>query len=126
TIRSTLELCTAPAGLDRSRFEVLVAKEDTTLHKPEPEPLLLALDQLGADPADTVYVGDSPFDLRAAHAAGTTAAAAMWGGIFDRAELLAERPAVWADTCARAARRAEGRRRGFESPADVLAGEAAA
>lgn len=108
-IRSTLELGIDTAGLDRSRFEVLVAKEDTTLHKPEPEPLLLALDQLGADPADAVYVGDSPFDVRAAHAAGTTAAAAMWGGIFDRHELLAERPQLV-----------------FESPADVLAGEAAA
>jgi phosphoglycolate phosphatase-like HAD superfamily hydrolase len=70
---------------------------------------LLALERLAAQPADAVYVGDSPFDLRAADAAGVTAAAAMWGGIFGRDELLAERPQLV-----------------FDSPHDVLAEEAVA
>ena len=79
-------------GLERPLFEVIVAKEDTATHKPDPAPLLFALCQLSAEPDAAVYVGDSPFDLRAAHGAGVTAAAAMWGDIFSREQLLAERP----------------------------------
>ncbi len=51
-------------------FETVVAAEDTVRHKPDPEPLRLALERLGADSASAVYVGDSPFDIRAAKAAG--------------------------------------------------------
>jgi pyrophosphatase PpaX len=91
-IRPTLELGFEHAPLDPSLFDVIVAKEDTELHKPDPEPILLALRLLGGEPADTVYVGDSPYDIQAAHAAGVTAAAAAWGEIFSRETLLAELP----------------------------------
>lgn len=91
-IRSTLELGIDCLGLERSLFEVIVAKEDTAAHKPDPAPLLFALRELSAEPGAAVYVGDSPFDLRAAHGAGVTAAAAMWGDIFSREQLLAELP----------------------------------
>jgi pyrophosphatase PpaX len=91
-IRPTLELGFEHAPLDASLFDVIVAKEDTDAHKPEPEPILLALRTLGADPSRAVYVGDSPFDIQAAHAAKVTAAAAAWGEIFSRNVLLAERP----------------------------------
>ena len=53
---------------------------------------MFALRALDAEPASAVYVGDSPFDLRAAHGAGVIAAAAMWGDIFPREQLLAEQP----------------------------------
>src|SRR5687767_7201772 len=33
-------------------FDVVVAAEDTERHKPHPDPILLALDRLGASPAD--------------------------------------------------------------------------
>ena len=108
-IRDTLELGIDTVALDRSLFEVIVAKEDTAQHKPHPAPLLFALDALAAAPAEAVYVGDSPFDLRAAHAAGTVAAAALWGRIFPREAMLAERPDLV-----------------FEHPADIAAEEAAA
>jgi pyrophosphatase PpaX len=91
-IRSTLELGIDCLGLERSLFEVIVAKEDTAAHKPDPAPLLFALRELSAEPGAAVYVGDSPFDLRAARGAGVTAAAAMWGDIFSREQLLAEQP----------------------------------
>ena len=38
----------------------------------------------GAEPADAAYVGDSPFDIRAAKAAGAFAVAVSWGGIHKR------------------------------------------
>jgi pyrophosphatase PpaX len=97
-IRPTLELGFEHAPLDTSLFDVIVAKEDTDRHKPEPEPILLALRLLGAHAADAIYVGDSPFDIQAAHAAGVTAAAAAWGEIFTREALVAEGPHVVFDS----------------------------
>lgn len=97
-IRPTMELGFEHVPLEREWFEVLVAKEDTYLHKPHPEPLLLALELMGAAAEDAVFVGDSPFDIRAAHAAGITAAAAAWGDIFSRDVLVAEAPQIVFDS----------------------------
>jgi pyrophosphatase PpaX len=47
--------------------------------KPHPEPVLLALSQLGRPPSDAILVGDSPHDIAAARAAGARAVAALWG-----------------------------------------------
>jgi pyrophosphatase PpaX len=97
-IRPTLELGFEHVPLERDWFEVLVAKEDTRRHKPHPEPLLLALELMNVDAGDAIYVGDSPFDIRAAHAAGVTAAAAAWGDIFSRDVLMAEAPQIVFDS----------------------------
>lgn len=78
-------------------FETVVAAEDTVRHKPDPEPLRLALDRLGADAGSAVYVGDSPFDIRAAKAAGMASVAVGWGGIHPLARLEAERPDLVVD-----------------------------
>jgi pyrophosphatase PpaX len=67
-------------------FEFVIGSEDTTKHKPEPEPLLLGAERLGLLPSDCVYVGDSPFDMQAARAAGIVAVGALWG-MFTRAQL---------------------------------------
>lgn len=42
--------------------------------KPSPEPLLLACRQLGVEPAEALYVGDTPVDAAAGKAAGCTTA----------------------------------------------------
>jgi pyrophosphatase PpaX len=73
-------------------FDVVVGSEDTERHKPDPAPLVHALSLLDAMPADAAYVGDSPFDLRAAKAAGMHAVAVTWGGIHDEERLRAEQP----------------------------------
>src|SRR5688500_17493519 len=39
-----------------SYFDTLVTYEETTRHKPHPDPLLLAADRLGTLPAHTLYV----------------------------------------------------------------------
>ncbi|MGZ4431411.1 MAG: HAD family hydrolase [Gaiellales bacterium] len=75
----------------RDAFEVIVTAEDTTRHKPDPDPVLHALALMGAQPGEAIYVGDAPYDIRAGHAAGVTTAAALWG-IFPREALLAEEP----------------------------------
>ena len=79
-------------------FDTVVGSDETTRHKPDPEPLLLAATRLGAEPAETAYVGDSPFDVAAAKAAGMHAVAVTWGRIHDRARLEAERPDAIVDT----------------------------
>jgi pyrophosphatase PpaX len=76
----------------REDFDIVVAHEDTERHKPDPDPVLHALDRLGATPQQAVYIGDSPFDIRAAKSAGTFAVAVAWGGIHPDDRLLAEKP----------------------------------
>ena len=72
-------------------FPLIVGLESTTRHKPEPEPVLFAMERLGAVPHDTVYIGDSPFDLRAAKGAGVASVAVTWGA-FDEAALAEQKP----------------------------------
>jgi pyrophosphatase PpaX len=88
---------TVALALDRfpalaSEFDVVVAHEDTERHKPDPDPVLLAVEKLGGTPSEAVYVGDSPFDIGAAKAAGVYAVAVGWGGIHPDERLLAEEP----------------------------------
>ncbi|MGV8162561.1 MAG: HAD family hydrolase [Candidatus Nanoarchaeia archaeon] len=54
----------------KDKFKVVITYEDTTLHKPHPEPLLLAAERLGLHPKDMTYVGDTESDILAAKAAG--------------------------------------------------------
>jgi len=64
----------------RNVVDRFVTLEDTTQHKPHPEPLLRGLDLLGGVPKErAAYVGDSPFDVQAAKAAGLTSVAVSWG-----------------------------------------------
>jgi pyrophosphatase PpaX len=54
-------------------FAARVCSGDTARMKPHPEPLRLALRQMGLDPATCVYVGDSPQDVEMARRAGVLA-----------------------------------------------------
>lgn len=58
---------------------VRVFHDDTTRHKPDPEPLLLAASRAGLAPSRTAYVGDSIHDMAAGRAAGMKAIGALWG-----------------------------------------------
>ena len=94
---------TVALALDRfpaleSSFDVVVAHEDTERHKPDPDPVLLAVEKLGGTPREAAYVGDSPFDIRAAKAAGVFAIAVAWGGIHPDERLLAEEPDAFVRT----------------------------
>jgi pyrophosphatase PpaX len=61
-----------------------VTMEDTEEHKPHPAPLLKGLEFLGAvPPEEAAYVGDSPFDVAAAKAAGVTSVAVSWGAFSE-------------------------------------------
>jgi HAD superfamily hydrolase (TIGR01509 family) len=62
----SLERC----GL-RDLLDEVVCGEDVARHKPDPEPLMLALARVGVEPARAVMVGDTPADIDAGRAAGT-------------------------------------------------------
>ena len=81
----------------RAHFGVVVTADDTARHKPDPDPLLHALDALGAGREGACYVGDAPFDVRAGRAAGLRTIAVTWG-FFSRADLEAEGPDMIVDT----------------------------
>jgi len=95
--RSTVELGFARVPVSHL-FETVVGGDETEKHKPDPEPLLLAAERMAADPRDCAYVGDSPFDIRAAKAAGMHAVAVTWGRIHDRTRLEREEPDAIVET----------------------------
>jgi pyrophosphatase PpaX len=95
--RQTVELAFARIPIEHL-FETVVGGDETKKHKPDPEPLLLALERLGAAPDDAVYVGDAPFDVKAAKAAGLYSVGVSWGGIHGRERLEAEKPDALVDT----------------------------
>ncbi|KRM75483.1 HAD family hydrolase [Secundilactobacillus collinoides] len=67
-----------PLGLDQY-FSQFVFFEDTKRGKPAPDPILLAMKRAQADPDETVYIGDTQYDLQAAHAAGIKFGLVAWG-----------------------------------------------
>ncbi len=95
--RTTVELAFAKVPLGHL-FETVVGGDETERHKPDPAPLRLALERLGAGPNEAAYVGDAPFDIQAAKAAGLFSVAVAWGGIHARERLEAEEPDAVVDT----------------------------
>ena len=77
-------------GLDHF-FPVVVGYDDTARHKPDPEPVRVALSRLGVSSDDAVFVGDSPHDILAGNGADVMTIAALWGP-FDRETLADARP----------------------------------
>lgn len=72
SIRS-LEFC----GLDKL-LDTLVTVDDVEHPKPHPEPVLKAIEELQVDADRTIMVGDSPYDIQAAQAAGASSVAVGW------------------------------------------------
>lgn len=79
-------------GLEKY-MDTIVALEDTVNHKPEPEPLLAAANNLNLPPSDILYVGDSSFDIMAGKLAKMRTAAVLWGAAL-KEELLRLSPDI--------------------------------
>lgn len=69
--------------------DVIVSKSDVQSSKPAPDVFAVALKKLDLKPSEAVAVGDTPYDLIAAHKLGLPAVAVLSGG-FDRQQLEAE------------------------------------
>ncbi len=64
---------------DLERYmSTVITVSDVEHPKPHPEPVLSAVERLGANLETTLMIGDSPVDVQSAKAAGVQAAAVAW------------------------------------------------
>lgn len=75
-------------------MDTIIGCDSSTRHKPDPEPVQIALHRLGCPPDRAIFVGDSIFDLQAGNAAGVASVAAVWGAA-SRTELETGKPTHW-------------------------------
>jgi pyrophosphatase PpaX len=75
--RKTAKMGVEIFGIDQF-IEAFITFDDTDRHKPDPAPLYKAMDLLQAEASSTLMVGDSHFDMLAAHNAGVHAAGVEW------------------------------------------------
>lgn len=68
-------------------FDATIVMEDVLHHKPHPESLVVAMNKLGANPEDTLMVGDTKFDMGCAKNAGVDSVMVRWSHYVDDDEL---------------------------------------
>ena len=78
-------------------FDVIVTPDDTSKSKPDPEPILCGCEKLGVSPQNTIYVGDSIFDLEAGIAVGTEICAVKYS-VTPHSQLMSYKPKFFVDT----------------------------
>lgn len=61
------------------KMDVMYGESPLIPRKPDPTGIRQAMRMLKTAPEDTVYIGDSPGDIKAARNAGTFAVAVLWG-----------------------------------------------
>ncbi|MBH0230921.1 pyrophosphatase PpaX [Halobacillus yeomjeoni] len=76
-MRNTVQMGLELTDLD-GLFETVVTLDDVEHAKPHPEPILKALDQLGAKTSEAMMVGDNTHDIEAGKNAGTKTAGVAW------------------------------------------------
>lgn len=77
-------------GID-AFFKTVLGGDDLPVKKPDPLPLIVAMERLGVKPDTTVMVGDSENDIIAAKRAGVFAVGVTWGYNYGE-EIAASRP----------------------------------
>ena len=88
--RSGTAKTVAFTGLDRF-MNIIITAHDVLKHKPDPEPLLNAVEFLGVQVARTIFVGDSRFDILTGQNAGARTLGVTWG-LESREELAYLQP----------------------------------
>ena len=74
-------------------FELTLGTGEEIPRKPDPAGVLHAMRELGSQPENTLYIGDTPTDITAGNEAGCTTAAVLWG-YHSKEELEAEHPDI--------------------------------
>ncbi len=73
---------TTMQGLEKyelaSYFDVIITADDTSKHKPDPEPINIALERLKSAPEQSMMLGDTMFDIRCAKNAGVDSVLVGW------------------------------------------------
>ncbi len=86
-------------GLEQNNLmqyvDVVIGSDDCTKHKPDPMPILMALEKLHVGPQNASYIGDHPNDIFAAKAAGIQAIGVSYSVHYE--DLLASKPDILVD-----------------------------
>lgn len=94
--RDEFDAAFEPIGL-LPYFKNVITSSDTTKHKPDPEPLLKMVEISKIPAKETLYIGDTRFDLETAKSAGAKFGLASWGahdhGQFQEMDYFLSRPA---------------------------------
>jgi pyrophosphatase PpaX len=77
-------------------MKTMIGCDSCTIHKPDPFPVQMAMNELGYEPHETVFVGDSPHDIASGNGAGVTTIAALWGP-FTKSQLAPYKPTLYLD-----------------------------
>ncbi len=80
------------------RFVTVISNDHVDWPKPSPEGLQKAAQAMKLPASDLLFVGDSPVDIKAAHAGGAQGVAALWDLLASREHLTPTRPHHWAET----------------------------
>lgn len=67
-------------------IDCIVTCEDTDKHKPDPEPVLIALERLSVSAEEALMVGDSMFDIKCARNAGVKTVLVEWAEAVTEAD----------------------------------------
>ena len=67
-----------PTGLAKY-FDTVICADDTTKHKPDPEPMKKYIEITGCDPSKALYIGDTLNDMKCTDGTGVDFALALWG-----------------------------------------------
>lgn len=60
-------------------FDAWITSDQSRCQKPDPEPVIIALEKLMVSPEYAIMIGDTINDIDAGKSAGTLTAAALWG-----------------------------------------------
>ncbi len=107
----------AHVGL-RGFVDTIVGYDSTERHKPDPEPVRVALERLAGRADRALFVGDSLHDMHAGNAAGVATVAALWGP-FTRRELAPSTPRFYAERMADLSALVAGFVAAFDAPPET-------
>lgn len=84
----------------RHIVEASTSSDDVATTKPAPDIFAVALKKVGADPSETLAVGDSPYDVEGAGRCGLATVALRSGGFADKELQAAGAVAIYDDAAA--------------------------
>lgn len=61
------------------RIRSAIGEKPSIRHKPEPDMVFMAMEEMGANKMDSIYIGDSEVDIETARNAGIPCVSVLWG-----------------------------------------------
>ena len=61
------------------RIKSAIGEKPSVRHKPEPDMVFMAMEEMGADKENSIYIGDSEVDIQTAKNAGIPCISVLWG-----------------------------------------------